>query len=195
MHNYDELKAELREIATILNEFPEPLRERVFDLLLAQFQGVAPAAPVGVPPPPSAAAAPAPTQETLKVKRPQARRAAESYKLDKNLSLRGDASTPSFRDFVAQKSPRSTAEFNATAVYYLCRMLNLPSASLDQVYTCYDEAKRKPANFFRQSVIDTKNKQGWLDFDEEGNVVIPLRGVAFVEHDLPRPAGSSSDDE
>jgi hypothetical protein len=56
--------------------------------------------------------------------------------------------------------------------------------TLDHIYTCYKEMNRKPNDKFRQSFIDTKNRQGWIEF-EENKLDISHRGVIFVEHDLP----------
>ena len=57
---------------------------------------------------------------------------------------------------------------------------------MDHAYTCYAEVSRKPPQHFRQSFIDTKNKKGWVEFDDAGNLDIPHRGVVYVEHDLPK---------
>jgi hypothetical protein len=156
---YAELKEELAEIAKILPDFPENLRDKVFDLLIATYRGedtpidrdeVEEKAPEGALPKDAP-------------KKGGAKRVPESYKLDKELNLRGKGDIPPFAKFVADKKPKSSAEFNAVAVYYLCRRLNLKSATLDQIYTCYDEAKRKPAGYFRQSIIDTKiSTVGWI---------------------------------
>ena len=61
----------------------------------------------------------------------------------------------------------------------------MPGVTLNHVYTCYSEVKKKPPQAFRQSFIDTKNKEGWIEFEANGNLDIPHRGVVYVEHDLP----------
>jgi hypothetical protein len=71
------------------------------------------------------------------------------------------------------------------AVYYLKKILELETATFNQVYTCYKEVKRPEPKAFKQSFFDTKNKGGWIEFDSDGNLEIPHRGVVFVEHDLP----------
>lgn len=110
----------------------------------------------------------------------------ESYSIDRNLDLRGDKSIPSFKDFNGEKQPKSAKEFNAVAVYYLRKILGLSEIGLDQAYTCYKEVSRKPPQAFRQSFIDTKNKNGWVEFTAEDHLEIPHRGAVFVEHDLPK---------
>lgn len=112
--------------------------------------------------------------------------AKESYSIDRDLSLIGDKSIPSFKEFQKEKKPKSTNDFNAVAVYYLKKIAGLQQVTLNHVYTCYAEVSRKPLQHFRQSFIDTKNKKGWVEFDDAGNLDIPHRGVIYVEHDLPK---------
>lgn len=115
------------------------------------------------------------------------KRGKESYSIDRNLNLRGDKSIPSFKTFLGEKKPSSAQEFNAVVVYYLQKMLGIEKVTLDQAYTCYVEAPRRPPEAFKQSFTDTKNRQGWIEFDPEGHLKIPHRGSVFVEHDLPKP--------
>lgn len=110
----------------------------------------------------------------------------ESYSIDRDLNLRGDKKAESFRSFVESKKPKSAKEFNTVAVYYLKKILNIEKVTLDHVYTCYSEASRKPPQAFRQSFTDTKNKEGWIEFDGEGYLNIPHRGDVYVTHDLPK---------
>lgn len=112
-------------------------------------------------------------------------RARESYSLDRNLNLRGGGNVPSFRDFYESKKPKTKAQFNAVAVYYLQKTLGLETISLNQVFTCYKEVGERPAEHFKQSFIDARSNYGWVDFDKEWNLSIPHRGQIFVEHDLP----------
>ena len=194
MPSYDELKEELTRIAALLEKFPEDLRPNVYELLVSQFLGSAPPSPklatqpAAVPkestPPAKKTAVRSDTNQTGKAKRSGAK---ESYSIDRSLNLRGDKSIPSFKDFQTEKAPKSAKEFNAVAVYYLRKVLGLQTVTLNHAYTCYAEAGTKPPKAFRQSFIDAKNKEGWVEFDDAGNLEIPHRGSVFVEHDLPRP--------
>jgi hypothetical protein len=194
MPSYEDLKCELLEIATILEKLPEQVRPQAYDLLVAEFLGRAPAEAA------KKAAVSAEKQigtqknspDTTKSKAgdPMSAkkrvRGRESYAINRNLNLRGDKSIPSFKGFHDEKKPGSAMEFNTVAVYYLQKLLGLQGVTLDHAYTCYAEVSRKPPGAFRQSFIDTKNKEGWLEFDDSGNLTIPHRGTVFVEHDLPR---------
>jgi hypothetical protein len=212
MPSYEELKSELEVIAKTVEKFPEAVKPRVFELLVQTFLGQSPAAtpvaslPPTAPPAPSGgghtrrapakrkksnaqAAGGEQSNESATEQKKTSRRAnsgKESYQIDRQLNLRGDKSIPAFTTFVEEKKPDTTQEFNAVVVYYLQKMLGLPSVTLNQAYTCFTEAKRRPPDAFRQSFTDTKNRKGWVEFDAEGNLRAPHRGVVFVEHDLPK---------
>lgn len=196
MPTYEELKTELKEISKLLSDFPESVKPQVYELLITQFAGPS-AMPLAMgsklqqdPKTGSQAAA-----SLAKREKPATSRKGplkESYSVDRNLNLRPGNGTPSFRDFCEQKQPRSAQEFNAVAVYYLKKILEMEIATLDHAYTCYKEVNRPQPKAFKQSFIDTKNRGGWIEFDAEGNLVIPHRGVVFVEHDLPHEKNGSA---
>ncbi len=191
MASYEELKTELSNVAKILEQFPDPLKEKAFDLLMGHFIGQnsmkASSSAIDIPEPEGENLAIGEKKKENKGKGTSRKGPAkESYKIDRDLNLRGDESIPSFRNFVEQKNPNTQMEFNAVAVYYLRKILNQENVTLDHAFTCYDEVTRRPPEAFRQSFTDTKNKQGWVEFDESGYLQIPHRGAVFVEHDLPR---------
>lgn len=184
MPTYEELKAELLEIAKIIDKFPDQVKNQVYDLLIKEFLGVAATQSAASPEHYGAKKVQAEVHaEQKKVRKASSK---ESYVIDRNLNLRGDKNIQSFKDFCEQKDPHSAKEFNAVSVYYLKKIMNLDTVTLNHAYTCYAEVSRKPPQAFRQSFIDTKNKEGWIEFTTEGNLDIPHRGVVFVEHDLPK---------
>lgn len=194
MPSYEELKTELLEISKIVEKLPEQVRVQAYELLVSEFLGHPASDTRDEKPKPirrakrKSAEKPgeAGTAKPTSKKRGSAA-SKEAYSIDRNLNLRGDKSMPSFRDFHEEKAPANAKEFNAVAVYYLEKIAGISKVSLDMAYTCYAEVSRKPPNAFRQSFIDTKNKAGWVEFDEDGNLKVPHRGSVFVEHDLPRP--------
>jgi len=199
MKRYDDLKNELKDIAEIIEKFPESIKNTVFEILLKSFLSdtVSPSneeVKLSIPAAIEQEALAHPTtpktaeKETgEKAKKPRKKSSGESFKIDRNLDLRAASDRPSFRDFIEEKSPISAAEFNTATIYYLIKLKGHTEATLDQAYTCYSEVKKKPPQHFKQSFRDTQNKQGYIEFNEDGNIVIPHRGVVFVEHDLPRP--------
>jgi len=194
--SYEDLKQELIEIAVIVDKYPDDVKKQVFELLVSRFLGeeiVSPPAalnetPVSAKPKavPNATTVVKPIVKTA-AKAAKKKSGAESYKIDRDLDLTESADCPSFRGFYAEKEPNTAAEFNAISIYYLIKLKGHKQASLDQAYTCYAEVKRKPADHFKQSFRDTQNKKGYIEFTEEGQLVVPHRGVVFVEHDLPKP--------
>lgn len=200
MTEYEKLKDELLQISVVLEKFPEDLKPKVFDLLVSTFtgkqvptddnsgngktkQGEEPE--VGDEDSDNNAVSKTKSKQSTKKDVGPKKPAAESYSIDRNLNLRGEKDVPSFKDFFQEKQPLSTAEINAVSVYYLKQLKGMDTVTLNHVYTCYKEVGKKPADYFKQSFRDTKNKQGYIEFDDNWNLTIPHRGVSFVEHDLP----------
>jgi len=189
MPSYEELKLELVNISEIIEKFPEAVKPKAYDLLVSQFLGR---------PFDEESLDTEEKEETVKKKKTTKKNtstsvegkkkrpsSAESYSIDRDLNLRGNGSIPSFKDFYDEKSPKAAKQVNTVAVYYLKKLKEMDTVTLDHVYTCYSEVRKKPPGAFRQSFLDAKNKEGWIEFDSEGNLGIPHRGVAFVEYDLP----------
>lgn len=188
MIKYDDLKREIPMIAKLVGDFPAEIRSSAFEILIRHFVGESPEP--GFRGAPGTTAQRAPKEGVAAVARaagktPKRESTRESYQIDRELDLRGDGSRPSFKAFCSQKKPRTAAEFNAVAVYYLKKVLQVKTATLNHAFTCYSEVHRRPPEHFRQSFHDTKNRAGWVEFDADGNLQIPHRGTVFVEHDLP----------
>lgn len=120
----------------------------------------------------------------IKAKKP-GKAAKEIVKLNPNLNLRGDGQIGSFKDFLIEKKPKKGPEFNAVSVYYLQEQMGLSQVTLSDAFTCYKEVGQRPTENFKQAFIDTKNKKGWVEIDENGNLSMTARGSILVEHDLP----------
>lgn len=119
----------------------------------------------------------------------------ETIKINPNLNLRGNGQIKSFKDFFSEKKPKKGPEFNAISIYYLQEQLALSPVTLSDVYTCYKEVGQRPTENFKQALIDTKNKKGWIDIDDEGNLTKTPRGSILVEHDLPPATAKKSGDK
>ncbi|MDD9815207.1 MAG: hypothetical protein OXU31_04395 [Gammaproteobacteria bacterium] len=188
MSNYEYMKAELLNIAKIVNQFPENIGSKVYDLLISEFVNQQEA--------PSVSPATASRNNLAKIKakpankkapKKTARKSKESYSIDGELNLRGDKSIPSFKDFCQGKNPASATDFNVVATYYLQKMMGRQEVELGHVYTCYKDVGRKPPSAFRQSFHDAKNRHGHIDFGGEGGLLkVTHRGAVYVEHDLPK---------
>jgi len=192
MPNYEELKTELLEISKIVERFPDDVKPKVYELLVAEFLGKKISSgnkqSIRKPKPKTSDSSKASTSKSPRKKAA----GKESYSIDRNLNLRGDKSIPSFKEFYGEKSPGSGREFNTIAVYYLKKLMGMDIVTLNHAYTCYSEVKKRPPGAFRQSFTDTKNKLGYVEFDSDGNLNIPHRGIVFVEHDLPKTKKAKS---
>jgi hypothetical protein len=186
MEDYQQLKAELRDISDILDKLPPEVRIKAFDILMDRLSGTGKSTKQS----PSSS-----IEKTEKTKNEQDGKTksatkrkvtVESYKLDPDLDLRGGEMGISFKDFYNEKQPKSAFEFNAAAVYYLTNMMEFECASFEQVYTCYDEVRHRQPERFRQSFIDTKNKKGWIHIGKDDEITITHRGTVFVTQDLPK---------
>lgn len=184
MSTYEELKNELLNIASIVDKYPESVKPQVFNLLIEHYLGVKPNKGKTKPNRKTTKKTVNEQHSTPKTKKKK-KASQESYKIDKNLNLRGGKDNQSFKDFYSEKSPKTAMQFNAVSIYYLANILELEEVTFDQLYTCYKEVNFKQPKYFRQSITDTKNQKGWVDIDENDNLSIPHRGVAYVEDDLP----------
>lgn len=187
MEKYQELKNELIGIAKILEAYPDSLKNQVFELLIDQYLGKPSAHSQRITPEEETP----PAEEKPKKRQTASRR--ESYNLVKDLNLRGDAQHPSFKDFVNDKKPRANIQFNAVALYYLKKIINIDNVTPDHIYTCYDDSKRRPGSL-QQSLKDTSGrKYGYIDASNINDIQIPLRGITYVEHDLPASKGKKTE--
>ena len=95
MSTYDELKEELLNIASILEKYPDSVKPQVFNLLIEQYTGSNPIKNEKKPPKKRKT-----TQSKNDVENTTKNRkkkvSQESYKLDKNLDLRGGKNSSSF---------------------------------------------------------------------------------------------------
>lgn len=183
MSDYITLKDELTEIAKILEKYPEQLKEKVFDILIKEYTGIKPTSHKDSQ---KSSTKNEKTTEDKMNKKTIKSKVVESYSLIKDLDLRGNKTIPSFPKFVEEKKPSHNIQFNAVAVYYLSKLLEIKPITFDHIYTCYNSVKRKTSKNFKQSIFDTAStKYGYLDTNDTDDIKIPLLGVNFVEHDLP----------
>jgi len=186
MKTYEEIKAELLEIADVLKKYPESIQKQVFEILTRNFLGESTTKGHGLL---DVETKQPKTQEgkgqkaSAKTKGPGKNK--ESYSILKDLNLRGNGGQ-SFKDFYDEKKPKTATEFNSVAVYYLTDTLKLTGITPNHIYTCYKEVKQRTPEAFVQSLRDTASKNGYIDTADINNIKIPLRGKNFVEHDLPK---------
>ena len=101
----------------------------------------------------------------------------------KDLNLRPKGKK-SFKDFFAEKTPRVGGQTYVVCVYYLEKLLGLKNISIDHVYTCMKEVKRKPPNNLSNAMTIVSSRKGWIDTSNLLDITITVPGENLVEHDL-----------
>lgn len=90
-----------------------------------------------------------------------------------------------FRDFVAEKEPKTQDEKNVVAVFYLEEILKLPSISAGRVLAAYRECKWKEPTNLANSLAATASRKHWLDTSNLAAIRTTAPGRNQVEHDMP----------
>ncbi len=187
MKSYEEIKAELIDIADVLKKYPESIQPQVFEILTKHFVGDVSA---DKSEPKIKQAEIKNSDKNNEIAKPKGNgkataKSKESVSIIKDLDLRPKGET-SFKDFYTEKQPSSAMDFNTVATYYLKEICQVDSVTPNHIYTCYKEVGQKPPIAFNQSLRDTASKNGHIDTSNTNDIKIPLRGKTFVEHDLPK---------
>lgn len=183
MRDYSELKSELPQMLEIVDKFPDRLQEQVLGILIAQFLGTESA---DSSPSPAIENSDPPTVAPAKESQPRHRRSSkETFNILSELDLH-PSNHKSLVEFVKEKNPTDSQEFNTVFVYYLARELTTEAITPSHVYTCYKETNQRVPNALIQTLRNTEKRKGWIDPRDLKNIKITTRGENFVEHDLPR---------
>lgn len=193
MPTYEDIKSEMIAIANVLKQYPEALQEKVFDILIQNYIGELPRKDEICR-----------TEEMMtnqeeqkqveinskkigkKSRNSSSSASKDSFKIVKELNLKGVNGAPSFDSFYSEKMPKTYIEFNVVSIYYLTKILGVSPVTIDHVYTCYKEVNRPVPGNLMQSLYDTSSSRyGYINHSQDG-YTIPVRGENFVEHDLPR---------
>jgi hypothetical protein len=110
----------------------------------------------------------------------------KSFKLLGNLNL-NPKGKKSLKDYISIYIIKNNFMSNLLFVYYLKSYCSeIGSITLDHIYTCYKNVSIKaPLNLY-QSIIDTKNRKGWLDTTNMNDIKITTGGENAVEHEFKR---------
>lgn len=202
MADYNELKAELLDIAEVLKKYPAELQPQVFEILTSQFLGPQHASHghrsksthvVDGTTTKREEVAPAVEQDQKPVRRRRgAGKSKESYSIVKDLRLRGKDNVQGFQEFVDEKKPTTNIDFTTVAVYYLSEVLKLNDITPDHVYTCYKVVARKVPGSLKANIYDASSKYGYLNAQDMNAIAVSHHGENHVEHDLPKPEKGGS---
>ena len=185
--NFDDKKQRAGEIAEILKTFPDGLQEKVFDYLTRDDGGQSFAI--------SEVVLESNVEQEVKVQgQVEARKIGSPKKVTntsyqpqfvRDLNLRpNDKKT--LADFFKEKNPSGNIENTAVIVYYLKETMGIDVVTPDHIYTCYRELGVKIPAVLPQNLRDcASNRYGFIDF-KNGVLSTNIRGINFVEQDLPK---------
>ncbi len=118
-----------------------------------------------------------------KIRKSKSGKAKSFSMMDLNLRPSGQEA---FSEFCEKRNPSSTDEKLVVSVYYLSKLLNVPSVSSNHVYTCFKAMKWSlPANL-ENALSLAKHHGGWLNTSSMQNIQVTSLGENLVDHDLPR---------
>lgn len=183
---FADLLSAMPKIAAAINHFEsESVQQDAFRALISAWSG-----PDGVETPKKAKE---PKKKAAKKKTAQSGSEASPRKtrsgkkktpsLVKDLNLRPPGLT-SFRDFVAEKKPSNNHDRNVISVYYLEKIMELDTISVDHVFTAYREASWRIPSDVANSVALTAHRKGWIDSSNTEDLCVTAQGLNHVEQDM-----------
>lgn len=128
-----------------------------------------------------------------KSKSPKVKSGSSEGTLVKDLDLTGGGKKESLRDYCARFVIKTNMERNLVFTYYLQNILEVKSFGMNHIFTCYRNipSTKIPGNL-KQSLYDTSAK-GWIAVKSiENDISVPVLGVNYIEHDLPKAGDSNS---
>ena len=109
--------------------------------------------------------------------------ASKSVKLVRSLNLRPDGKE-NLKEFAKKYNIDSAPKQIVVIVYYLKELLGLTNITADYIFTGFDELNiRVPKNLV-QIIINTKNRNGWLDYESMDNIGLSVQGLNAIKFDL-----------
>tara|TARA_R110002020_G_scaffold103875_2_gene243456 strand:- start:2824 stop:3420 length:597 start_codon:yes stop_codon:yes gene_type:complete len=119
--------------------------------------------------------------------------ASNSGTLLKDLDLTSSGEKDSLRDFYNKYEATSNLERNLVFVYYLQNIREMEGVTINHIFTCYRNIPElKAPGHLKQSVVDAAYKKGWLDTSDMENITVPISGINYLEHDLPKKSTEAS---
>jgi len=183
MPSYEDLKKEIIVIKDLVLQFPEPLQDNAFRILISEYLGHR------IPTDANAIGAELQRADsgTIKVIHQKKRTPSKdrSLVIVDDLNLNGSETMPSFARFVEEKKPESSIEFNVVSVFYLKKILGLKQITSDHIYTCYKKTGRILPERFQKNLWHTQSDKYRYITLEDNDITLTTRGENLVEHELP----------
>lgn len=195
--NFDRLLNSLPSIAEAVNSFQsEEVQKKVFDALVGS---------LGVQSSPrdtaddAPATAPGDARVTQQQESPppvnnkprrKSRAKAPAIIESRDINFRPDGKV-SFFDFCEEKKPSGHQEQQLVAIYYLRKVLDVPTVTAGQVLAAYSARSWKKPVDVSNSLSSTSSKSRWINTENMENLTFSTLGENHVEHDMPKQRGKS----
>ena len=109
----------------------------------------------------------------------------------KDLNLMSNGASESLRDFYGKYEAKTNLERTLIFVYYLEHKRGITNININHIFTCYRGIdKLKIPGHLKQNIADTSSKKGWLDTTNFEDIKVPVTGVNYIEHGLPKKVDS-----
>lgn len=102
--------------------------------------------------------------------------------VDKALNLMPPQKISS-NEFASKLTPGNHQEKGVVAVYYISKILDMPSVNISQVYTFYKHLSWKvPADL--ANALRKAGVLGWLDTSDQNDIKVTVGGENYIEHNM-----------
>lgn len=108
----------------------------------------------------------------------------QSYSLISSLNLVSKAKI-SLKDYFGKYTTKNNFEYNIVILSYLKNELKEPNVGINHIYTCYKTLGLKIPSI-KQSLLDTKNRKGWIDTSSTDDLKITVAGENFMDHEITK---------
>lgn len=107
---------------------------------------------------------------------------SQSYSLVTSLNLVSKGKI-SLKDYFNKYITKNNFEYNIVILSYLKNESNEDNVGINHIYTCYKHLAIKIPNI-RQSLVDTKNRKGWIETANTDDLQITVAGENFIDHEI-----------
>lgn len=107
----------------------------------------------------------------------------KSSLLDRSLNLRPEEKE-SLTDFASKFTCDSTPKYITVIVYYLKEVLDMENVNVSAIYTCLDELHVRIPSTLNTVINNTKNRNGWLEYNNLDDIFLSTKGRNAIKFDL-----------
>ena len=90
------------------------------------------------------------------------------------------------KDFFSQYELSSFSDKILVIVYYMKEILKIDKVGPDYIYTGLRDVNEKSPNAFKQAILDTKSKKGWIQYESIDDINLTMPGRNHLEHEIPK---------